>query len=121
MLTFQAEEIEAARLKPGEDEELRLERDRLANAESLAANAQEALQLLDEGTPETPAVTDQLGQAVAALASLARVDTAKTELAAPRGIPARKSSPIFPTNCAITSKPSNTTPSGWKMPRNAST
>ncbi len=82
MLTFQAEEIEAARIKPGEDEELRLERDRLANAETLASNAQEALQLLDEGTPETPAITDQLGQAVAALASLARVDTARAELSA---------------------------------------
>jgi DNA repair protein RecN (Recombination protein N) len=80
MLTFQAEEIESARLKPGEDEELRLERDRLANAETLSANAQEALQLLDEGTPDTPAITDQLGQVVAALSSLARVDTAKTEL-----------------------------------------
>ncbi|HEY3311522.1 MAG TPA: DNA repair protein RecN [Anaerolineales bacterium] len=80
MLTFQAEEIEAARLKPGEDEEMRQERDRLANAEMLATNAQEALQLLDEGTPETPAITDQFGQAVAALASLARVDTKKTEL-----------------------------------------
>jgi DNA repair protein RecN (Recombination protein N) len=82
MLTFQAEEIESARLKPGEDDELRLERDRLANSETLAANAQEALQLLDEGTPETPAVTDQLGQAVAALSSLARVDSARTELSA---------------------------------------
>lgn len=82
MLTYQAEEIEAARLKPGEDAELRQERDRLANAESLAANAQEALQLLDDGTPETPAVTDQLGQATAALSSLARVDTSKAELAA---------------------------------------
>jgi DNA repair protein RecN (Recombination protein N) len=80
MLTFQAEEIELAKLKPGEDEELRLERDRLANAETLATNAQQALQLLDEGTPETPAVTDQLGQAVAALVSLARVDTARVEL-----------------------------------------
>jgi DNA repair protein RecN (Recombination protein N) len=82
MLTFQAEEIESARLKPGEDEELRIERDRLANAETLSANAQEALQLLDEGTPDTPAITDQLGQVVAALSSLARVDTAKTELSA---------------------------------------
>jgi DNA repair protein RecN (Recombination protein N) len=80
MFTFQAEEIESARLKPGEDEELRLERDRLANAEALSANAQEALQLIDEGTPDTPAITDQLGQVVAALSSLARVDTAKTEL-----------------------------------------
>ena len=82
MLTFQAEEIEAARLKPGEEEELRLERDRLANAESLSANAQEALQLLDEGTSEIPAITDQLGQVVAALDSLAKVDTAKAELSA---------------------------------------
>jgi len=82
MLTFQAEEIEAARLKTGEDEELRLERDRLANSESLAASAQEALQLLDEGTPETPAVTDQLGQAVAALSSLARIDSSRSELSA---------------------------------------
>ncbi len=80
MLTFQVEEIESARLKPGEDEELRKERDRLANAETLAANAQEAIILLDEGTPEAPAITDQLGQAVSALSQLARVDTSKSEL-----------------------------------------
>lgn len=82
MYTFQVEEIEAARLKPGEDEELRRERDRLANAETLAANAQEAILLLDEGTPDTPAISDQLGQVVSALASLARVDSSKAELAA---------------------------------------
>lgn len=80
MLTFQAEEIESARLKPGEDEELRQERDRLANAESLAANAQEALGLIDEGSPETPAITDQFGQAAAALSSLARIDSTQAEL-----------------------------------------
>lgn len=82
MLTFQADEIEAAGLKAGEDEQLRQERDRLANAETLAANAQEAQGLIDEGTPETPAISDQLGQAVSALASLARVDPAQAELAA---------------------------------------
>jgi len=82
ILSFQAEEIESARLKPGEDEELRLERDRLANAELLATNAQEALQILDDGTPEIPAVTDQLGQAAAALGSMARVDTKKADLSA---------------------------------------
>ena len=80
MLTFQAEEIDSASLKPGEDELLRLERERLANAEALAANAQEALGLMDEGTPETPAISDQLGQAVAALSSLARVDQSQEEL-----------------------------------------
>ncbi len=81
MLTYQAEEIEAARLKPGEDEELRKERDRLANAESLAQNAQEALAVLDEGSPETPAATDLVGQASQALAALAKIDSAQNELA----------------------------------------
>jgi len=81
MLTYQAEEIESARLKGGEDEELRKERDRLANAESLAQNAQEALAVLDEGSPETPAATDLIGQAAQALATLAKIDAGQTELA----------------------------------------
>jgi DNA repair protein RecN (Recombination protein N) len=81
MLTYQAEEIEAARLKPGEDEELRKERDRLANAEALAQNAQEALAVLDEGSPETPAATDLIGQAAQALGALVKIDAAQSELA----------------------------------------
>lgn len=81
MLTYQAEEIEAAKLKPGEDDELRKERDRLANAESLAKNAQEALAVLEEGTPDTPAATDLVGQAAQALAALAKIDEGQTELA----------------------------------------
>ncbi len=81
MLTYQADEIESARLKAGEDEELRKERDRLANAESLAQNAQEALAVLDEGSPETPAATDLIGQAAQALATLAKIDAGQAELA----------------------------------------
>ena len=81
MLTFQAEEIEDARLKPGEDEELRRERDKLANAESLAKNAQEAIAVLEEGSPDTPAATDLVGQAAQALAALAKLDPAQNELA----------------------------------------
>ena len=81
MLTYQAEEIESAGLKAGEDEELRKERDRLANAESLAQNAQEALAVLDEGSPETPAATDLIGQAAQALAALAKIDAGQSELA----------------------------------------
>jgi len=80
MLTYQADEIESARLKAGEDEELRKERDRLANAESLAQNAQEALAILDEGSPETPAATDLIGQAAQALGALAKIDAAQSEL-----------------------------------------
>ena len=81
MLTFQAEEIEEARLKPGEDAELRKERDRLANAESLAAFAQQALEVLDEGSQESAAASDLVGQASRALAGLAKIDTAQSELA----------------------------------------
>src|SRR5215207_364389 len=81
VLTYQAEEVESARLKSGEDEELRKERDRLANAESLSRNAQEALAVLEEGSPETPAATDLVGQAAQALAALAKLDPAQSELA----------------------------------------
>ena len=81
MLTFQAGEIDDARLKPGEDVELRQERDRLANAEALAGYAQQALQVLDEGTQESAAASDLVGQAARALAGLAKIDTAQAELA----------------------------------------
>lgn len=81
MLTYQVEEIEDAKLKVGEDEELRKERDRLANAESLAQNAQEALAILEEGSPETPAATDLIGQAAQALTALAKIDPAQAEMA----------------------------------------
>jgi DNA repair protein RecN (Recombination protein N) len=81
MLTFQAEEIEASKLRRGEDEELKQERDRLANAEALATMAQEALTVLDEGTPESPAATDLIGQAVQSLAKLAQIDATRNDLA----------------------------------------
>ena len=81
MLTYQAEEIESAKLKAGEEDELKKERDRLANAESLAKNAQEAIAILEEGSPETPAATDLIGQAVQALGALAKIDETQNELA----------------------------------------
>ncbi|MDP3184479.1 MAG: DNA repair protein RecN [Anaerolineales bacterium] len=81
LLTYQADEIEAAKLRPGEDEELRQERDRLANAESLASLAQQALTVLDEGTPEAPAATDLIGQAAQALSKLSQIDGTQSALA----------------------------------------
>jgi len=81
MLTFQADEIESAKLKPGEEDDLRKERDRLANAESLAQYAQHALEVLDEGSQETTAASDLIGQAAQALAALAKIDKAQEELA----------------------------------------
>ena len=80
MLTFQIKEIESAYLHPGEEETLREERNRLANAESLASLAQQALLTLDEGTPESPAATDLLGQISQALAALARLDPSQNSL-----------------------------------------
>jgi DNA repair protein RecN (Recombination protein N) len=80
MLTYAAEEIEAARLRIGEDDELRKERDRLANAESLAEYAQQALTLLDEGSPESSAASDLIGQAAQSLAGLTKIDPAQDEL-----------------------------------------
>jgi DNA repair protein RecN (Recombination protein N) len=80
ILTYQINEIETARLHPVEEEELRAERTRLANAEGLAALAQEAIQLLDEGLPESPSVTDLLGQAVSALGNLSRLDTSQAAM-----------------------------------------
>ena len=79
-LTYQAEEIEAAKLKPGEDTELKQERDRLANAESLAEYVQKALTALDEGTPESPAASDLVGQAVQAMTGLVKIDPQHVEL-----------------------------------------
>jgi len=79
-LTYQINEIEAAHLQPDEDVSLKEERNRLANAESLASLAQEALLALDEGTPESPPVTDLFGGAVHALGNLARLDPSQEAL-----------------------------------------
>ncbi|MDD5369369.1 MAG: DNA repair protein RecN [Anaerolineaceae bacterium] len=80
LLNYQVQEIDAAQLIAGEDEELHQERTRLANAESLATLAQEALVALDEGSPEALSITDLLGQVAHSMASLARIDASMTEL-----------------------------------------
>lgn len=79
-LNYQINEIEAARLRPDEEEELRTERNRLANAEGLASLAQEALQSLDEGTPESPSTIDLFGQVVHALGRVTRLDSSQSSL-----------------------------------------
>jgi DNA repair protein RecN (Recombination protein N) len=80
LLEYQAKEIEAAHLQADEEETLRQDRTRLANAESLAGLTQEALAALDEGSPESPAVSDLLGQVTHALAGLSRIDPTRAEL-----------------------------------------
>lgn len=80
LLNFQVNEIDAANLKPGEEEELRQERTRLANAENLASLSQQALAVLDEGTPEAMSAADLLGQAAQSLAGLSRIDASQQGL-----------------------------------------
>ena len=81
LLAYQIGEIESAHLRPDEEEELRQERSRLANAESLATLSQEALFAMDESTPEDPSASDLLGKAVHAFNQVARTDSSQTETA----------------------------------------
>lgn len=80
MLTFQIDEITAAALKPGEEETLKEERTRLANAEKLAIHANTAIAALDESDPESPSATDRIGEALESLQTLAKVDESRREL-----------------------------------------
>jgi DNA repair protein RecN (Recombination protein N) len=81
LLTYQTQEIRAAKLQEGETEELEAERRRLANAEQLAQLSAEALQLLQESDGEQMAVVDALGSVEQALSRLARVDPTTAPLA----------------------------------------
>ncbi|MAT97593.1 MAG: DNA repair protein RecN [Anaerolineaceae bacterium] len=80
MLRFQIEEIDAARLDEGEEEELRAERTRLANSEQLMLSASEAVNLLTGMDDDSQAVADMLGQAERSLIQLARYDETKGSL-----------------------------------------
>ena len=61
LLKYQIQEIEAAKLQPGEEEVLRRELSRLANAEKLASLAQNAYALLEENSPDSQSVSEMLG------------------------------------------------------------
>ena len=81
MLRFQVEEIDAAHLRLGEEEELRQERERLGNMSQLVQQTAAAIALL-AGRPDEdiPSVGDLLGQAEAAVAVLAKLDATQQEL-----------------------------------------
>ncbi len=81
ILSFQIKEIEAAHLKPGEEENLLAERNRLANAEALASLTQEAIAALDEGNLQTPSAIDILGQVSETLHKLSRLDESQHKIA----------------------------------------
>ena len=81
LLTYQVQEIGAAKLQDGEPAELDAERRRLANAEQLAQLSAEALQLLQESDGERLAVLDAIGSIEQALSRLARIDPGVAPLA----------------------------------------
>ncbi|MCX6043890.1 MAG: DNA repair protein RecN [Chloroflexi bacterium] len=74
LLSFQAEEIQTANLKPGEDVELQSEQRRLGNAEALLKLAQTAQAILNEGEGEMPSAIDLVSEAVGRIEKLARID-----------------------------------------------
>jgi DNA repair protein RecN (Recombination protein N) len=80
LLQYQINEIEAARLHEGEEKDLRSEHTRLANAEGIASIVQEIITLLDEGSPETPAISDLIGQVTSLLHNLNRLDPQQASL-----------------------------------------
>ena len=79
LLRFQAEEIAAASLQPGEDAQLEAERTVAANAERLQALAAQAYDALYEGDDRAAAV-DSLSAAAQAVAGLAQVDDSASSL-----------------------------------------
>jgi DNA repair protein RecN (Recombination protein N) len=80
-LAYEVQEIDAARLRPHEEEELRTERQLLASAEELARLSDTAHAALTGGGRSASAV-DALGLAAEALAQLARIDPRMAETAA---------------------------------------
>ncbi|HEY69822.1 MAG TPA: DNA repair protein RecN [Anaerolineae bacterium] len=80
LLEFQIQEIEAVALRPGEDKELVEERTRLANAEQLATLAEAGIEALVVGHHGERSASDLLGESVASLERLAKVDASMEPL-----------------------------------------
>ena len=71
LLRFQVSELDAARLRPGEEKALRAERQRLQHAERFASGLAEVAALLAE---EEPSAVGRLAQARRVVRDLARLD-----------------------------------------------
>jgi DNA repair protein RecN (Recombination protein N) len=75
LLQFQIEEIEAAKLEPGEEAELSAELTILSNAERLISQADSIYKTLSEGDGLGNSVLDHLGEVSEELAELAGLDS----------------------------------------------
>ncbi len=80
LLQYQVSEIDAARLEPGEDEELAQERTRLANAEQLRELADQAYYALYGGDGDSASAVDLVQASARALAGLVRLDPSTVDL-----------------------------------------
>lgn len=80
LLRFQLSELDAARLRPGEEEELRAERRRVQHAERLAVGLAEVAGLLDD---DREAAAGRLARAARVLHELGRLDPAFASPAEP--------------------------------------
>ncbi len=79
MLQYQIQEISTANLQEGEEEELRAERTRLANAEQLMRSAGEAVaQLTGAEDDGAESIADRLGLVERALTQLVKFDETQT-------------------------------------------
>jgi DNA repair protein RecN (Recombination protein N) len=74
LLRYQVAEIEAAKLRIGEEEELNAELRRLANAEQLIELTDEAYRSLHEGEEGRPSAIDLLGGVAQTLKTLGKID-----------------------------------------------
>lgn len=74
LLTYQLQEIGAANLVEGEDDELEAERARLSHAERLAQGAAQAYAALYEGDGVSPSAVDLAGEALQRLEGLTEYD-----------------------------------------------
>ncbi len=73
-LKYQVAEIGAANLRPAEDEDLSLERDRAANAERIIALSDHAYRVLYDGFDRQESVIDLIGQVARDIAQLEQLD-----------------------------------------------
>ncbi|NIN69408.1 MAG: DNA repair protein RecN [Anaerolineae bacterium] len=74
LLQYQIEEIAAARLEPGEEEDLNQERVLLSNAERLLSESNGLYRTLHEGEGAERSILDLLGEVSEGLAKLAELD-----------------------------------------------
>ena len=78
-LRYQVEEISTANLRPAEDHDLTLERDRVANAERIITLSDHAYRALYDGIDGQESVRDLIGQVSKDLSQLEQLDSSLSE------------------------------------------